>query len=91
MNANKKIKYMLKKYLVRFSHEDTYEAENEEDAVSVMFKEIEESNQTIATFIVELLDVTEVKLCTECNEVYEPASAGTDIRCKNCGEHQNVI
>ncbi len=30
-------------------------------------------------------------LCTECGEVYEPASAHADIRCANCGEHLNPI
>lgn len=28
-------------------------------------------------------------LCTECGEIYEPASALSDIRCSNCGNHQN--
>ena len=30
-------------------------------------------------------------LCTECKAIYEPASASSDIRCKNCGNHQNTI
>ena len=31
------------------------------------------------------------KLCTECNHPYGPISAHTDIRCANCGNHQNPI
>lgn len=30
-------------------------------------------------------------LCTECGESYESASAHVDIRCANCGNHQNPI
>ena len=32
-----------------------------------------------------------VILCTECGEVYEPANGHADIRCVNCGNHQDPI
>ena len=30
-------------------------------------------------------------ICTECNAIYEPANASSDIRCGNCGNHQNTV
>jgi len=36
-------------------------------------------------------ELRENPLCTECNAIYEPASASSDIRCRNCGNHQNPI
>jgi rRNA maturation endonuclease Nob1 len=29
--------------------------------------------------------------CTECDEIYQPASPHADIRCANCGCHQKKI
>lgn len=28
--------------------------------------------------------------CTECNEIYIPASPHADIRCSSCGNHQDI-
>lgn len=30
------------------------------------------------------------KKCTECSEIYQPASSHADIRCANCGCHQEL-
>lgn len=40
--------------------------------------------------IIEKIKKNKPIMCTECGEVYEPISPHSDIRCVNCGNHQNV-
>jgi len=49
-------------------------------------------NKTKVPKIVEKIrKSSEHIVCTECGEPYVPASGHADIRCANCGNHQNLM
>lgn len=39
--------------------------------------------------IIEQFNNVEISICTQCGEIYQPASHA-DIRCQNCGNHQEI-
>jgi tRNA(Ile2) C34 agmatinyltransferase TiaS len=81
-------------YTIKSNYTYLIEADNEDEALEKWNSEIEDElgvmNETIQTKFVDSLYVEKEKTvkCTECGEEYE--TEGSDLRCKNCGCHQDI-